>query len=59
MNIKCKQCGKERPENEMHQVTITRLRFNPANRKKYVAREATWFCKDTSCAGHYQMGCEG
>ena len=59
MTIKCNQCLKERPESEMRQVTITRQKFDFRTRKKYVASDKMWFCKDTSCAGHYQMGCEG
>lgn len=55
----CQRCGTERPENEMHQETIIQQRFNHQTRKKYVATDKMWFCKNKPCAAHYQMSCEG
>ena len=50
---RCHGCGKIRPLSEMHQFPITQIR------QRRVVTELYWFCKGTSCAGHYQMACEG
>ena len=57
---KCKQCLKEKPEAEMRQVTIIQQRYDSLRRQRqHISSDKMWFCKDTPCAGHYQMGCEG
>jgi len=57
--IRCTGCGKERPESEMKQATIVQQKYDFGRKKKYIAKDRMWFCGDTACADHYQMGCEG
>ena len=50
---KCAECGKVRPESEMHKRTP---------RHFHTQRDLDvpmWFCVDTRCAGDYQMALEG
>ena len=51
--ITCRQCGKSRPKEEMKQAPITFIR------SRRCVTESYWFCRDSYCAGHYQMGTEG
>lgn len=59
--MKCAYCRTERPENEMHQATITFIGVTLVGSEyvKGVKTEKNWYCKDKPCHSHDQMGHEG
>ncbi len=51
--ITCTYCHQQGTAKTMVQRPITQIRNGRVVKDRY------WFCKDTPCGGHYQMGCEG
>jgi hypothetical protein len=53
---RCPQCGE--PIDAVHNARIRDRGWNPVARRQYVLERIMQFCSPT-CAGDYQMGCEG